>query len=627
VTAGNELTVDFNERYFGSGNSAGGGQLPPSAVGIDAHRYLLDTESREYKRTGIDVVQQRNTTNQRDVLLLPQDVWRQQSESWHLGAGQRNLDREDALQNRFYRSFGIDPWSKYELSLLNETALLEPLGDHPTFLYQHKSQLVIAHGQEIRLRSDTAGAGSVIAVGSTVITSAAYDGENLWTLHEDGEINQTNLDTSTVTSKSAAAGDATGATFIAYTKDYLIVGVGNVLYDVTVLFDASPVWPTQPIYTSPVAGFTWKGACDGHSGIYLIGGSGDRHIIHRVGIKTDGTGLDPAVVAGQLPDGENGTAIGSYLGFVFVGSELGIRMANPSSTSGDLTLGALIETRAPVLGFEGQDRFVWATGSSVNSQPDVQPAAIVCGLYRVDLSTFTVSESTPAYATDIFTPLETGKIVDSVTTWGDIRVFSVRDGGVYYETENKVPDGWIEQGRVSYSVEDTKTALYAQAKWRDPLAGVVAIDLSYDNAAPMRVMNWAVQGTVRSGNIALGGRQFSRVDARYTLYRDEADPTLGPVFTRFEIRARPVRGRASRWVLPLINHEQLDLNGVIEARNTTTEFEFLLEVCQSGRMVALQEWGKTYQVVAKDYEWRPEKLTSIGAGWQGVFVIVLEEVR
>jgi hypothetical protein len=250
----------------------------------------------------------------------------------------------------------------------------------------------------------------------------------------------------------------------------------------------------------------------------------------------------------------------------------------------------------------------------------------MCGLYRADLSTFTTTESTPAYATDLFTTEQSGKVVDSVTTWGSIRVFSVRNGGIYYEAATKVPFGWLEQGRVSYSVEDLKTALYLQAKW-EPLDGIVSIDISYDNKFPLRVLNWAIQGSTRSGNVALNGQQFSRADVRYVLSRSDSLREKGPIFTRFEMRSRAAKGQASRWTIPIVNSEQLDLNGVIEARNTLTEFEFLLQIAQSGRMVSLQEWGKTYQVVAKDYEWRPEKLTHTGAGWQGVFVLVVEEVK
>jgi hypothetical protein len=352
-----------------------------------------------------------------------------------------------------------------------------------------------------------------------------------------------------------------------------------------------------------------------------------------VGIKSDGTGLDAAVVAGTLPDGEIGVSIGSYLGYVFVGTDKGVRMATPTGSAGDLVLGALIPLDKPVYGFEGQDRFVWVTASDVGSTPtgettghDEFPASPVCGLYRMDLSTFTVTASTPAYATDLTARDQTGRVVRSVTTWNDKRVFSVDGGGVYLEGTDKIIGGWLEFGRVSFSVEDLKTGLYAQGKW-EPLDGTVEMYLAYDGDHPLRIVNWGVQGSVRSGNISMNGQQFSRLDARIDLLRSTANATLGPNFSRFEVRARPVKGAASRWYLPIINHESLDLNGIIENRDVNVEFDTLMNLVETGVMFTLQEAGRAYQAVAVDFKWLPQKLTSTGSGWQGVYLLIAEEVK
>ena len=634
-----ELTIDFNETFGGSSSGTVVGRIPADRIALDGRVYLLDTMSGDYRREGIEVLQQRNTSNNRDTLLLPQEIWRQQMESWHQGAGQRNLDRDDALPYRFYRSFGIDPWTKYELSLLNETSEMRSLTDpgpgftpDPCFLQVHNGSLVVvvddttywhtAPGTSVELSSGT----------TEQAISVTYDGDAVIVLYDDGTVkqftNNTTVATRTVTpivGTTPSANPVTDATFIAYVKDYLLMGVGNQLWDITA---------TQAvlIYASPVTGFTWKGAAEGANAIYLIGGVGDKHLVHRVGVKSDGTGLDPAVVAGTLPDGEVGTSIGSYLGYVFVGTDKGARMATPSGAAGDLILGALIPTPKPVYGFEGQDRFVWVTASEIDSAPTLEtsirpqiPASPVCGLYRMDLTSFTVTESTPAYATDLFST-ETGKTVRSVTTWNDKRVFSVDGGGVYLEQDTKAPGGWLEMGRVSYSVEDLKTGLYAQGKW-EPLNGTVGIALSYDSEAPETIMNWGITGSVRSGNISLDGRQFSRVDPRVDLVRDAGDETLGPTFTRLEIRARAVKGNASRWYLPIINHESLDLNGIPEARDVVVEFDRLMSLMETGRMVTLQEMGKSFRVVTRDFKWVPEKLTTQGTGWQGVFLLIVEEVR
>jgi len=47
-------------------------------VAINGRIYPVDTASNRYAQRNLDVLQQRNTTDNRDVLLLPQNVWRQQ---------------------------------------------------------------------------------------------------------------------------------------------------------------------------------------------------------------------------------------------------------------------------------------------------------------------------------------------------------------------------------------------------------------------------------------------------------------------------------------------------------------------------------------------------------------------
>ena len=630
-----DLSVPFNYPYSG-GVFAGVVPLPPDRVAIDTRTYVIDTQGSvdegKYRREGVEVLQQRNTTSNRDLLLLPQNVWRHQDESWHLGAGQRNRDREDALLGRFWRSFGVNPWTRYELSLLNETMLLTPLDPDPCFLQVHAGHLYAVQGTTFTSWATTAATPveNPLGAGSGKAISVTYDGDAVIALTDAGKVfevkNPTTVTQRTVTPPAAPAvpNPVTQATFIAYVKGYLLLGVGNQLWDITA---------TQAVlvYTSPVPGFTWVGAAEGTNAIYLAGGSGDKHVIHRVSVKDDGTGLNPAIVAATLPDGENATSIGAYLGFVFAGSNLGVRMATPNNSAGDLTLGALIEMQAPVYGFEGQGQFVWVTGSVINPVTDSGPVtgcptAPMSGLYRADLTSFTVTESTPAYATDLVAVDGALGTTRSVTTWGEVRAFAVDGHGVYVETNRKMAAGWLASGRVSYSVEDTKTGLYAQGKW-EPLRGRVAIDLSYDSAPHTRVFNWAIQGSIRSDNIPLNGAQFSRVDPIIVLYRDTVDPTKGPIFTRFEVRARPAKGQASRWYLPILNHQTLDINGIMETRNVNTEFDRLLTLVQSGRMFALQEGGHVYQCVGVDYQWFPQKLTEHGDGWQGVFVLICEEVR
>ncbi len=187
-------------------------------------------------------------------------------------------------------------------------------------------------------------------------------------------------------------------------------------------------------------------------------------------------------------------------------------------------------------------------------------------------------------------------------------------------------------GRLNGNVAAVAVFGNPAAKFGNPVSATgsfagKSIDVCADGGLPKRILNWSIRDSVRSGNIPMDGLQFSRIEVRYVLMRDAADDHLGPILTRYELRARPAKGAASRWYLPIINHESIDLNGVPEARNPSDEFDRLMNLVETGKMFSLQEGRRTYQCVAVDFKWTPEKLTTQGDAWQGVYVLVCEEVK
>jgi len=405
----------------------------------------------------------------------------------------------------------------------------------------------------------------------------------------------------------------------------LIIGDENVLKDAT--GSSAP----HTIYTHPDTAFRWIDACPGRNVIYILGGIADRWVVHRITINEDGTDFETAIVAATLPDGEVGYSIGEYLGFIFIGTNKGVRMASMEN-DGSLTLGPIIPTAQPVHCFEGEDRFVWFGNSEIDPvysplSDETLPSSVVCGLGRMDLQTFTVTALTPAYANDLFTANETGKTVKSVVTFQGKRVFAVSGGGVYFESDNKVPSGWMTQGVMSFSVEDLKSALYQQAKWIPGCAGRLYLDLAFDSTGYSRFGRLRINPDVnRSDNLSLAGTRFSAVEVRYVMNRCPINPANAPRVTRWELRSSPVKGKASRWEVPIMNYEELDIDGVKYTRDVVLELNTLMDLVESGTVFTYQESGRSYQVHARDFVWQPEKVTSSGRGWQGVYTLVLEEV-
>jgi hypothetical protein len=622
-----EITVGLDQPYYGA-TGAVASSFGKNVVGLNGRAFLIDSTGGRYNRRSIPVVQQRNTSDQRDILLLPQDIWRQSVSSWHYGAGQANQDRDEALPERFLDSFGIDPWTRYQIGLLPAT---EQLGGSSVtytgdvFLTLCDDKLVVVNDDDVYIYT-TLSATATPTVTATpdsgnAIIDIADEGYVITTLHADGKIYKT-----TSTGTSTLFQTLSGATSLEYVKDYLIVGDANVLKD------ATGAGTPATIYTHPDTSYRWVDYAPGQSAIYALGGIGNRYQVHRMTIQEDGTAFSTAIVAATLPDGEIGHSIGEYLGFIFIGSNRGIRMASMSA-DGSLTLGPLIRTPQPVRCFEGEDRFVWYGNSDIDPKytalgNEVLPTGVVCGLGRMDLTEFTVGPLSPAYANDLFTSNETGKVVKSVLTFSNKRVFSVSGGGVYFESTNKVPSGWLTQGKMSFSIEDPKAALYMQANWEPGCQGKLYLDLAFDTAGFSRFANLDVLSTNnRSDNLALRGTQFSVLDLRFVLDRCSSDATNGPQITRWEFRSSPIKGAASRWEVPIMNYEEIEIDGVKYTRDPTAELEFLMNLVESGTVFTYQESGRSYQVHARDFVWQPEKLSAGNKGWEGTYTMVLEEVR
>jgi hypothetical protein len=212
-------------------------------------------------------------------------------------------------------------------------------------------------------------------------------------------------------------------------------------------------------------------------------------------------------------------------------------------------------------------------------------------------------------------------------TYRGERVFSVNNGGVYIETDQKMKGGWFIQGVITFSVEDVKSALYAQLLWNPGCAGRINMDLAYDSTGFTRVARININpNLIRSENIQLYGTPFSRVNTRFVMRRCPFNTANGPRLTRWEIRSTPVKGRASRWEVPVIVSDEIELNGIKEVRDVVEEKERLLSLVQTGRVFIYQESGRSYQVLARDFVWQPDMLSSNGNGWQGTFLLVMEEI-
>ena len=626
----------------------------PDIVGLAGRAFLIDNASGKWMRRHVKVVEQRNTTSQRDLTLLPQNVWRQAAESWHKGSGQSNMDRTQSDPDRFYRGINVNPFSKWQLSLLNETALVVDLGvddDKELFLQEVNGALFGACNDKVFLITDF----NSWDMSETAIDSEpngiTTDGEYFIVSYGD-KISRYKNDNGTIAKVDDVSPTGTGdSTFVLYSQDRVITNRGNVLWDVT------PGGTGAEIYEHPIPNFRWVSGTNAPNGTYLVGGVGDKWFIYFMQLDSTGAQFDAPIVAQALPEGEIGYSIFAYQGFIMVGTRFGLRMM-VADTEGLLTSGATIPTNSPVYDFEGQNRFVWYTQSNITdvyesptNEETVSsffPNAPVQGLGRLDLSEYTDVALTPAYSNDLIAldaegdwPTFGGVAPDSLETQatsvtsieGDSvyssaisgrRVFGIAGGKIYAETLDAPAAGWAEQGRISYSVEDNKAALYQIVKWSQTNDGGLFLDYRADGGEWFRSSRVDMGEGISSGHLTMGGLVYSRIEPRFVLIPGSSN--INPAITRWELRSIAAVGKASQWDVPIMNYQELDVNGVKVVRDPTAELQYLMNLVQSGSLFYYQESGLVYSVHATGFEWSPESLATGGLGWQGTYVLTIEEI-
>lgn len=590
-------------------------------IAIDNRPFLIDTESQQFSRRSVQLLNTQNQDGKGDVSSIPPEVWRRNAESWHLGAGQDRLDRQDSLPHRYEDSRHIDPWKEFGFSLLPETEKLRTFttSDHSFVQVVQNTYLFAGYGNQgwwwdnidTNVPTAVSFAENIVAVTS--------DGNDMYVLLASGAIQQVPPMAASGTSFASVplAHEERGTLF--YMKGWLVAGAENVLYQVV-------QGSATAIVTHHQASWTWRAGCDGLSVGYVLGGAGDKWTISKIGLKQDATGLEPPIVAASLPDGEIGYALASYLGYVMVGLNTGWRFCMPAA-DGSLTYGQLVTTDAPVECFEGQDRFVWYGMSETAGM--LRMPGDTSGLGRADLSNFT-SPMTPAYARDIDAGGTVTGRVGSCATF-DVsaqdrgrRVFTVDGVGLFAETRTLCPTGWLTQGSMTFGTADRKRGLYVMAT-HDPLMGEVFVDASVDATPWTQVGSDDFEGSMSMGN-APQRRPFYLTNVRYRLERSATDHTLGPRMTRMEYRAIPIVGTTTEWVVPILLSEQITWSNASQARSVIDDYEFLVGLVDERRRFIYREGTKRWILYAIDFDWRPTKVTQAADTFQGTFHLVCREL-
>ena len=356
--------------------------------------------------------------------------------------------------------------------------------------------------------------------------------------------------------------NATGITatnaVIEYTKERLVMAVNNSIYEFATTATALPT----AVYSHPNTAFTYTSITSSGAAIYLAGFNGIQSTIQKFTLNTSGSmpTLTSAITAAELPVGEVVYKIYYYLGFMAIGTSLGVRIADVSVTDGSIAYGPLLfETTQPVYDVAGYDQYLWcATG--VDGNP---------GLTRVNLGQQVGTNLVFAYAWDLYDPNTTGFITTSCSFAGDTNrlVFCTANNGVdngknYIETDTRLtPTGTMRTGYVRYNTLENKIFKFLQPRYESTNGSLAIYSIdSYNNEYSIGYFDQGADITQIGIGYPATPQQY--LGFKFVMNRSTTDSSSGPLFTGYQIRVLPSvpRQRLIQYPVELYDHEMDKFN-------------------------------------------------------------------
>ena len=472
--------------------------------------------------------------------------WLRSQSSFHTGTGIKFYDPSagETVSHRFADSDNVDVWTKGQVTLLKETANMTGV---TTGVYKLLSIMDdstdkilgwIPASTTIKNYTPSGTAVEythVTGIGTpldTAILAIATDGINLFIADND------HIYTGPISTPTAGYSRYydTGSekVVLGWVKQRLVACVGASVYELTAAKGSHHVLPTA-IYTHPNADWTWSSISEGGSAIYAAGYAGGNSAIYKFVLSTAGVmpTLTSGIIAAQLPIGEIVYKIESYLGYLMIGTNKGMRVAEILPDSGDLKYGPLIfEDTNGVRDFAFRDRFVWAAGT----------VGGYAGLYRVDLGS-EIETLRFAYAKDAYLDGATGYAtsVDFVGNSNQIAFTTSGSNGIAIQSATVLAaTGSITTGKIRFSTLEPKNfkRLIARGSFQVGNFTLSSIatntdgsDTTYDHIDYNSGVP-AVEVTTSSPETA---QEF--LAYKFTLARDATTTSSGPTFKGYQAKA------------------------------------------------------------------------------------------
>ena len=601
--------VGTSAYYTGTGTSTLVPEIFP--VAINGRPYMVDVKSGEYNRQFDQRVRdsQDTSTAPGESAINPQGLWRRGQNSWHYGAAQKYADIADSQDFRFYKSKGVNPWTKGQLTLLNATKLALSSAATSQHMVVQDGRVYISLNGDVKFTTDPYVASPTWTdctgePGGTC-QAMATDGTNIFLAFPNDGVRIIRTATSTTVIDATRYVTGTDNYYsLGFAKNYMFGAHDHILRLIAV--GGAPSIAVTPTDTA----FRWVGVATGQNAVYAAGYAGSKSLIYKITIKTDGT-IDTGVVALELPTGEVVSTISGYLGAILLGTNKGVRYCSTDNNS-NLIAGAIIPTSGPVKKFSSEDRFSYFTWSNYDGTSG--------GLGRLDLSVFT-SANTPAFATDLM--YSSTAEVTNVVTFNNKHCFMISGIGVIAEdSTNLVASGTIETGIYQWGIPDRKFAPRVDIRV-EPLVGSISAEVAVENGGYNSIGTHSDAGDTEHTFLAPENK-FITAGYKFTLTR--ATDVTGPVFIRWMSRAyaAPIRSRLIS--VPILLHERHNINNKDYYFDVALERDLLEELVANPTIVTYQEKDDEFSVIVEDCRWQPRLVSGTDWLWEGTMIVIMRTI-
>lgn len=336
-----------------------------------------------------------------------------------------------------------------------------------------------------------------------------------------------------------------------FTKERLVLAANNKVYEFATSATALPT----AVYTHPTDNFVYTSITSSGAAIYLAGYTNIQSTIQKFTLETTGAmpTLTSAITAAELPVGEQVFKISYYLGYMAIGTSLGMRVAQVSEQDGSIAYGPLLfESTQPVYDFAFRDKYIWAA-TGVEGQ---------VGVTRINLGT-EIAPLVFAYAWDLYDPNDA---LDHYTTscafLGDTSRLAFCNAGdgtngfVYIESATElIPVGYLQTGFVRYNTLENKIFKLLQGRV-DTTDGAFSIQSVTSTGTEYTIGTFAQGDNVPEVNInyPTGSQQY--LGFKFTFNRSSTDITAGPLFTGYQIKALPAIPRQRLIQYPVMCYDR-----------------------------------------------------------------------